>query len=133
MTDGLPPELEELERALSARPTPPLPPGLRWRVMEAVRLEGAPIPALRPWAFAAGLAAGALLWLNAALLASASDDLLRWPGAAPPDPAAMRRLMRDIPELDLREARRLALLQAGPGGVPYAASVLGSRAAVTRD
>ena len=132
MTDGLPPELEELEQALAGRPAPPLPPGLRRRVMESIRAAAA-VTARRPWAFAAGLAAGALLWLNAALVASASGDLLQRRRSAPPDPAAMRRLMREVPGLDLREARRLALLQAGRPGAPYAASVLRGTAARPRD
>lgn len=122
MTDGLPPELEALERALAARPAPPLPPGLRRRVMEAVRRRR---EARRPWTLAAGIAAGALLWLNAALVASFRDDREGWWSAAPPDPAATRRLMREVPGLDLREARRLALLGAVRGSAPYAASARG--------
>jgi hypothetical protein len=131
MIDELPSELREIEGALAARPAPPLPDGLRRRVLESIRRERQDSFAIfrgahRRWAIAAAVAAGMLLWLNLALIGSPTLDL-RWHGSSI-DEAQIRRIRQWLPELDEREARRLALLQAAGAAVPDASFAIRGRA-----
>ena len=89
---------DELEDRLRRRPAPPLPPGLRGRVLA----ELAQIRAARssPWSFAAALAACLLIGLN---LAVTAGGLAAAPAVPPPSRAAVdaraAAIAADWPEL----------------------------------
>jgi hypothetical protein len=123
MDGELPPDLEELERRLTARrPTGP-PAELRRRVLTAVRRasgegEGG------FWRYVAGVAAAALLAVNLSMsVANNTDWHLR--GTPGPSEAGADRAREVVPELSEREARRQAVLlrarsQLTPGAPPRA-------------
>ena len=117
MTDhGLSPELERLERELTARPREEPPPWLRGRIMECVEIE-----LCRRRSFfdrrVLVAAAAALVWLNLSLSATNSTQ-------GPPGPRELaeplaRQIEQLLPELPRTDARRLAVLyRAGSGLVP---------------
>ncbi len=111
----LPSELGRLERELAERPRPAVPPALRRRVLAAVPVELRRQQRRARWAFAAQVAAAALLWLNLSLSATtATQGAPRRRG----DPRAVRATAREIrrllPGLSPREALACATaLRAG--------------------
>lgn len=72
---------DDLEARLRSRPTPPLPPSLRDRVMaEVSRRTTVATPEGVSWTrFAVGLAASLLVGLNLAVLAADSPARSPWP------------------------------------------------------
>jgi hypothetical protein len=106
---------DELEQRLRRRPAPPLPSGLRGRVLATAGPELAR-PARSRFAFAAGLAAAALFGLHLAALAA---DVTAPLGPRFDEPAVAARAARIqalLPELSPDEARLLAVReQAAPG------------------
>lgn len=141
MTDEqLPSELERLEQELVARSRPMPSAALRQRVLDELRVElASPVESvdvdgrrgrhadptafgnkneLRPrqqkgslWAFAAGLAAVALLWLNLSMSATQATDFhLRIDGDGQSIDTVLAELQQLVPELSDRDARREAIL-----------------------
>lgn len=117
MPEDLTPDPGALERALAARPGPPLPGALRNRVLAEVR-RGRADTFAAAWApyrhriVAAAVAAAMLLWLNVARLDSGVNRLGGVVTTAPETTKRTRALRAALPELDDRELDRLALLQA---------------------
>jgi hypothetical protein len=120
MTDErLSPELERLERELSARPREEPPPWLRGRIMDCVETE---LRRRRSFFDRRVLvaAAAALVWLNLSLSATNTTQApLGPPGPQEPAEPVARQIGQLLPELPRAEARRLAVLyRAGSGLVP---------------
>jgi hypothetical protein len=121
-----PPELAELESALSERGQSPAPAGLRRRVLEATRravLARQRWAAVRSWGmFAVGSAAAVLLCLNLSLGAANGTNFLQ--ARTEEKQALLTELAREIqetaPELSEQEARQRALLYGASArfGVP---------------
>lgn len=111
----LPPELQQLERDLTARPLPEPPADLRRRVIGQVRAGVRQERSAARWAFAAALAAAVLVWVNLSLSATQATDYgMRLGGQGPPIGMAARQIQRLLPGISRREALRQAtLLQAG--------------------
>jgi hypothetical protein len=111
----LPPELSALERELLERSQSEPEPGLRPRVLNAVRRQLRPRDRLSAWQFALATAAAALLWIN---LSMSVANNLSGPTAGEVDgprlEETVRRLRVSVPELPETEVYRQALLaQAG--------------------
>ena len=127
----------ELERALAGRPGREPPPAFRARVMGAVSRELGADRRRERWAFAARVAAAALLWLNLSLSATIV--------AAPPLPAApngraaaeaAEQLRRLLPEMPREQALAYAaMLRAGSGVLthPTATPLRPPRGALTNE
>jgi hypothetical protein len=113
-------ELEELERALAARPLPGPSARLRQKVRGDVRRRALPERRRSRWRFAVTVAAAALFWLNLSLAATRVTDFgLRRNGPGESIEAACRQLKRLVPELSAEESRRQAiLLRAGSTLIP---------------
>ena len=117
MTDPrLPPELQRLERELTARPREEPPSWLRGRIMDCVQIE---LRRRRPFFDRRVLlaAAAALVWLNLSLSAT---NVTQGPSGSREfaEPLA-QQIGQLLPELPRADARRLALLyRSGSGLVP---------------
>lgn len=116
---SLPPELLRLEQQLAARPRPQPRAGQKLRFVQSVRAELYRQRAGARWAFAAAVAASALVWLNLSLSASQATDCgLRLADGAESIETTADEIRRLVPELPPREAMRQAvLLRAGAGVV----------------
>ena len=124
-SDPLPDDLLQLEAELVGRPKAEPAPGLRGRVLGAVRAElGRTVSrrsALRSfWGFAAGAAAAAFLCANFAMSLTRDTDCgLRRRLETADLASAAREIRAVLPELTEREALRQAvLLRAGPPAAP---------------
>ena len=148
----LPPELERLQRELADRPRPEPSAELRDRVMRQVRAELAPAESGRAelaragrleaesarrqkqkngWlAFAAGMAATVLLWMNLSLSAAhATSSNLQMPAGPRSVDATARQIRELLPEMSPQDARRHAvILQSGSDLVRCASVVPGGPA-----
>ena len=117
MTDPrLSPELQRLERELTARPREEPPPWLRGRIMDCVAIE---LRRRRSFFDRRVLvaAAAALVWLNLSL--SATNTTQGPTGSREFAEPLVRQLGQLLPELPRADARRLALLyRAGSELVP---------------
>jgi hypothetical protein len=103
----LPDELAILEAELSCRPRPAPPAELRQRVLAAARAE-----VVRGWgAFAAALAAAALLVLHLGVIGAMQTNYLR-PSAAPNGEGLVAEMRRVVPDMSEAECRRYARLSA---------------------
>lgn len=111
--DRLPPELQQLERQLAARPRPEPSAELRRRIVGGVQAE-----LLRNgngsrnrWTFALTTALGIMLWINLSLSATRATDYGLQLGSEPPSVVALaNQLHRLAPELSEHEAIRQAVL-----------------------
>ena len=112
---SLPEELAQLEEELAARPLPEPPPGLRGRILAAVR-NRAPAPSpvavrggLLP--FAAAVAALLLVCMNLSMSAVNRTDWDVWGSTERVDVATQaRELQQLLPDLPEGEASRIALV-----------------------
>ncbi len=117
MPEDLTPDLEALERALAARPGPPLPGALRNRVLAAVR-RGRANPFAAAWGpnrrriVAVAAAAAMLLWINIVRLHPGVNGPGGAVSTAPMTKEQAHALRAALPGLDDRELERLALLLA---------------------
>ncbi len=115
----LPEDLSGLEQELATRAIPEPSPGLRGRVMAAIRQESVESPAVELagiWRFAAAVAAVLLLLLNLSMSVANHADWDVWGRPQQQDIASVARKLREtVPELSEREAFRVALvMESGP-------------------
>ena len=118
--DRLPPELEELERQLSARLLRDPPPELRQRTLGRIEAELLGDVAQNNesrdevrgrWAFATAVAVSVLVWINFSLCAtSATNCRLGLEANRERVSRTTAQINQLLPELDVREASRQALL-----------------------
>jgi hypothetical protein len=124
--EGMPPELESLERELMDRKVPGPSEDLRQRVVSAARAARGKRASSRRlrhvanWRFAAAAAAAVVLWLNLSMSAVNNTTLFaRDRGDVRELKDSVRRLCSLLPELSEDEAvRRALLMKARAGWVP---------------
>jgi len=122
MTDDfpLPPELQRLEQALSARPREQPSDELKQRCLRGIQAELRTQHARSRWTFAVAVAATVLVGLNLSMSASQATDFGFQLGGQQPsleETAAEVRLL--LPEVSPQEAMRHALLlQSGARILP---------------
>jgi len=113
----LPEDLQELERKLAARAMAEPSPGLRDRVIAAIRQESAHPrhagEAISLWRFAAAVAANLLLCLNLYMSVAKHADWDVWGERGQVDVTSAAELLREaVPELSEQEASRMARVMA---------------------
>jgi hypothetical protein len=116
----LPPELQRLERHLTARERPQPSYQAKQRLLCSVRAERRRSQARGRWTFAVAMAATVLVWLNLSLCATKATDCgLGLVGPHQPVENGAEQIHQLLPDLPPREAARQAvLLRAGSGVIP---------------
>jgi len=126
-------ELEELERDLAGRPRAEPSADLRERVIEGVQAELRRRKARNGWAFAAAVAAAALVWINLSLSATLGTDYgPRRVRPRPPVDRMAQQIQQLLPELSDCEALRQAVLLEAGWDLPRYPVLLAAPAALRR-